>query len=95
VLWTPMLLCGGPCLPLAEFLSILDTGEIVAKHVELDPGDTVGFVLLSHKHVCPCVLAELSSVFPKWQLGQKPKGMSRMKHSRDKSTWRVFQRIAE
>ncbi len=60
-----MLLCGGPCLPLAEFLSILDTGEIVAKHVELDPGDTVGFVLLSHKHVCPCVLAELSSVFPK------------------------------
>ncbi len=59
-----MLLCGGPCSPLAESLSILDMGEFFAKRVELDPGDTVGFVLLSHKHVCPCVLPELSSVFP-------------------------------
>jgi len=51
-------------LATCRFLSILDMGETVAKHVELDPGDTVGFVLLSHKHVCPYVLAELSSVFP-------------------------------
>jgi hypothetical protein len=60
-----MVLCGGPCLPLANFLAILNMGEPVAKHVELlDPGNTVGFVLLSNKHVCPCVIAVLSSFFP-------------------------------